>query len=74
MIPNMGAACEGTWIKSLTLNSVMLNKLMDDLHPKKVIPVHYGAFEHYREPVDSILALGDSRIEVIGVGQKIKIE
>ncbi len=74
MIPNMGAACEGTWLMTLTLNSKMLKKLNDDLHPKTVIPVHYGTFEHYKEPVDSILALRDNRIKVIKVGQKMKIE
>lgn len=74
MIPNMGAACEGTWLMTLTLNSKMLSKLIDDLQPVKVIPVHYGTFEHYKEPVDSILALGDDRIKVIKFGQKIVIE
>jgi L-ascorbate metabolism protein UlaG (beta-lactamase superfamily) len=74
MVPNMGAACEGTWIKTLTLNSKMLNKLICDLNPKIVIPVHYGTFEHYKEPADSILALNDNRIKVVKVGQTIKIE
>jgi len=74
MIPNMGAACEGTWLMTLTLNSKMLNKLMNDLLPKKVIPVHYGTFEHYKEPVDSIEALNDNRILIVKVGDKICIE
>ena len=74
MIPNMGAACQDTWLKALTLDAKMLQKLIADLDPKNVIPVHCGAFEHYREPVDSIVALGDSRIKVVGLGEKIKID
>lgn len=74
MIPNMGAASEGTWIMTLTLNSKMLNKLLDDLHPKKVIPVHYGTFEHYTESIGSIIGLNDKRILFVKVGEKIIIE
>lgn len=71
MIPNMGAASQGTWLMTLTLNSKMLRKLIGDLSPKAVIPVHYGTFEHYREPLESIVAIKDDRIKIIEPGQKI---
>jgi len=73
MIPNMGAAKEGTWIMTLTLNSKMLKKLIMDLQPRKVIPVHYGTFEHYIESVDAIKDLHDKRIEIIEVGDRLVI-
>ncbi len=68
MIPNMGAAQQNTWIMTLTLNSKMLKKLIRELQPVKVIPVHYGTFKHYKEPVSKIKALQDSRIGIIPVG------
>jgi len=69
MIPNMGAAKQGSWIMTLTLNSKMLQKMLAKLNPKKVIPVHYGAFEHYREPLKKIIALKDKRIKIVTVGE-----
>jgi L-ascorbate metabolism protein UlaG (beta-lactamase superfamily) len=50
----MGAAKQGSWIMTLTLNSRMLMKMISKLNPEIVIPVHYGTFEHYKEPVDNI--------------------
>jgi len=40
----------------------MLRKMIDVLHPKHVIPVHFGTFEHYVEPVSEIQKLEDKRI------------
>ncbi len=34
LIPNMGAAKQGTWIMTLTLNAEMLKKMIDKLNPK----------------------------------------
>ena len=73
MIPNMGAAKEGTWIMTLTLNARMLKKMITVLNPKIVIPVHYGTFAHYVEPIEEILALNDDRIEIVKVGDKINL-
>ena len=39
-IPNMGAAKQGSWIMTLTLNSRMLKNMISELHPKNIIPVH----------------------------------
>lgn len=73
MIPNMGAAKEGSWIMTLTLNSKMLAKLITEINPKLVIPVHYGTFEHYVEPVEKIKAIKDERIKIIKVGENFKL-
>ena len=47
----------------------MINKL----NPKIVIPVHYGTFEHYKEPVKAIRDIGDDRINIINVGDTIEL-
>ena len=73
LIPNMGAAKQGSWIMTLTLNSKMLKKLISKLNPEIVIPVHYGTFEHYKEPVDVIQKIGDERIRIVEVGSKTKL-
>jgi len=73
LIPNMGAAKEGSWIMTLTLNSQMLKKLISELNPKIVIPVHYGTFQHYKEPVEKIEGLKDERIKLVKPGESIKI-
>lgn len=70
LIPNMGAAKKGSWIMTLTLSSKMLQKLITKLNPKMVIPVHYGTFEHYVEPLEKIQAIDDTRIKIISVGEK----
>ncbi len=68
LIPNMGAAKQGSWIMTLTLNSLMLKKMISKLNPKIVIPVHYGTFEHYKEPVKVIKNIDDERIKFVEVG------
>jgi L-ascorbate metabolism protein UlaG (beta-lactamase superfamily) len=69
-LANMGAAKQGSWIMTLTLNAVMLKKMIAALNPKIVIPVHYGTFEHYKEPVEKIREINDDRINIIQVGSK----
>lgn len=73
MIANMGAAKQGSWIMTLTLNAKMLSKLIQKLQPKWVIPVHYGTFKHYREPADKIRELHDDRILWVKVGDEKRI-
>jgi N-acyl-phosphatidylethanolamine-hydrolysing phospholipase D len=68
LIPNMGAAKQGSWIMTLTLNSKMLEKMISKLNPKIVVPVHYGTFEHYKEPVEKIQDINDERIKIVEVG------
>jgi L-ascorbate metabolism protein UlaG (beta-lactamase superfamily) len=74
LIPNMGAAKQGSWIMTLTLNSEMLKKMIVKLNPKIVIPVHYGTFEHYKEPVDFIKEINDNRILIVEPGSKTEVK
>ena len=74
LIPNMGAAKQGSWIMTLTLNSKMLEKIISKLNPKIVIPVHYGTFEHYKEPVENIKEINDERIKIVNIGTKTKLK
>jgi len=73
LIPNMGAAKEGSWIMTLTLNSKMLKKLISKLNPRTVIPVHYGTFEHYKESVKKIEEIQDDRIKIVKIGNSITL-
>jgi len=70
----MGAAKQGSWIMTLTLNSEMLKKMIVKLNPKIVIPVHYGTFEHYKEPVDFIKEISDNRILIVEPGSKTEVK
>ncbi len=74
LIPNMGAAKEGSWIMTLTLNANMLRKMISKLNPKAVIPVHYGTFEHYVEPVSKIEDIKDARIKFLKAGESVKLK
>ena len=73
LIPNMGAAKKGSWIMTLTLDSKMLKKMLYKLKPKMVIPVHFGTFEHYVEPVREIEKISDKRIKILKVGETISL-
>ncbi len=73
LIPNMGAAKQGSWIMTLTLNSEMLKKMISELNPKTVIPVHYGTFEHYKEPIETIRNINNPKIQFVKVGSKLEL-
>ena len=70
LIPNMGAAKQGSLIMTLTLNARMLKKMITELTPRYVIPVHFGTFEHYREPVSEIQKLDDNRIIILQINNR----
>ncbi len=44
------------------------------LNPKTVVPVHYGAFEHYKEPIENSKNINDERIIFVEVGNKIELK
>jgi hypothetical protein len=73
LIPNMGAAKEGSWIMTLTLNARMLKKMIAKLNPKTVIPVYYGTFEHYKEPLEKIMNIKEDRIKFVKIGESITV-
>ena len=70
MIPNMGAAKQGSWIMTLTLNAKMLQKLQKQLQPKIIIPVHFGTFEHYKEPVSALKKLPIKHLKILKPGDR----
>ncbi len=70
----MGAAKAGSWIMTLTLNAKMLKKVIDELNPKRVFPVHFGTFEHYKEPVDAIVYLNEPCIQIVEVGGRTGVD
>lgn len=74
MVANLGAAQQGTWMMALTLNARMLARLRDALRPKRTIPVHFGTFTHYREPIDPVRALGDDSIAILAPGEAIGLD
>lgn len=73
LIPNMGAAKQGSWLMTLTLNAKMLQKLMKKLKPITVIPVHYGTFMHYNESIKEIIELKNNAILILELGKARKI-
>jgi N-acyl-phosphatidylethanolamine-hydrolysing phospholipase D len=72
MVANMGAAKQGSWIMTLTLDAEMLQKMIAELDPTMVLPVHYGTFAHYREPAEKMQEIEDERIKMVAVGGKMK--
>jgi len=74
LIANMGAAKQGSWIMTLTLNAKMLQKMIGKLHPKMVIPVHFGTFEHYKESKQKIMNLHNKKIRFIEVGESVQLD
>jgi L-ascorbate metabolism protein UlaG (beta-lactamase superfamily) len=73
LIPNMGAAKQGSWIMTLTLNAKMLYKIANKLHPKNIIPVHYGTFKHYKEPITEVQKYTIPNLKLVEVGQEITL-
>lgn len=69
LIPNMGAAKQGSWIMTLTLSAKMLQKLIRLLTPQYTIPVHFAAFQHYVEPVEKIKALNEPSLRIFRPGE-----
>jgi L-ascorbate metabolism protein UlaG (beta-lactamase superfamily) len=70
MIPFLGGANLQPWMMTLTLNARMLHRFMEELQPHMVIPVHFGTFRHYREPIGEVLKLKDGRIHILKPGDK----
>lgn len=62
MIPYMGAVQKGSWIGTLTLDTTMLQKFINDLNPDFIMPVHHSTFSHYTEPISHLTELAVNRI------------
>ena len=69
LIPNMGAAKKGSWMGTLTLSANMLRRITNIIKPNLCIPVHFGTFEHYVEPITEVKKLQDNAIVILRPGQ-----
>lgn len=70
LIPHMGAAKQGSWIMALTLSAQMLRQMKELLQPTVTVPVHFGTFEHYVEPIAKVAAWHDETIRILTPGQR----
>lgn len=73
LIPHMGAAKQGSVIMALTLSAAMLRRLLDQLSPQVTIPVHFGTFEHYVEPIAVVEHWRDHTIRILTPGQRCSL-
>lgn len=68
LIPNLGAAKKDSWMGPLTLSADMLDRLLKELEPNVCIPVHFGTFEHYVEPITEVEAWNNPNILILQPG------
>ena len=73
LIPYMGAAKQGSLIMALTLSADMLRTLMEVVTPAVTIPVHFGTFEHYVEPISAVEQWGNRRIVILKPGSRCRV-
>lgn len=69
LIPNMGAVKQGSLMGTLTLSAKMLRDILNIVRPKLCIPVHFGTFEHYVEPISEVEQWQDKNIVILKPGQ-----
>ncbi len=68
-IPNMGGASKGTIFGTLTMTAKMLKKYIKIINPEIILPVHFGTFSHYNEPIKKVEKLNNNKIHIIKVGE-----
>ncbi len=68
-IPNVGGASKGTIFGTLTMTVQMLKKFVKIIKPKIILPVHYGTFSHYNEPISETVKLNNKNIYIIKRGE-----
>jgi len=73
LIPNMGAARQGSWMMTLTLSSKMLQRMAEKLQPKWIVPVHFHTFDHYVEPIDKVRAWADESMVILAPGESASV-
>lgn len=74
LIPNMGAVKQNSWLGPLTMSAGMLQEFMTLLQPKHCIPVHFGTFEHYVEPISEVEEQENNAIIILQPGQMYTID
>ena len=73
LIPNMGAARQGSWMMTLTLSSKMLQRMAERLQPKWIVPVHFHTFDHYVEPIDKVRTWADESMVILAPGESARL-
>lgn len=78
-IPNMGGARLGNNLLGklfgpLTLTARMMKRMKNCITPEVTIPVHFGTFSHYIEPISKVEKWNDPSIEILKPGEKITIK
>ena len=69
LIPNMGAARQGSWMMTLTLSSKMLQRMVEQLQPQWIVPVHFHTFDHYVESIDKVRSWADESMVILAPGE-----
>lgn len=70
LIANMGEVRSKMWGGPLTMDVHMLNMFIEDLKPKKAIPVHINDFSHYETHVET---LKENGIKIFQNGSSIML-
>lgn len=73
LIPNMGAAFSDTRIGAVTLSAAMVSRIVELIQPEAIVPVHFGTFNNYVEPIETLAALGLSGLRVPRTGETFPV-
>lgn len=68
LIPNMGAVHQGRFGGPLTLSAASLKLLIGTINPEIILPVHFGTFSHFAEPIAELARENDPRIRILQEG------
>lgn len=58
LIANVGEALKNMFGGPITMSPSMLNKVKEDINPKKIIPIHYDDFSHFINNKDALNLAG----------------
>ncbi len=78
IIANAGAAMIGESFLSkiigrITNNIDDIKNIISELHPKLVIPVHWGTFSHYSETINKNSFINYSNVKLLNVGEAVNL-
>jgi len=78
-IPFMGCARVGNGflgllLGPLTLNAKMMKKMKNIIDPEVTVPVHFGTFSHYTEPISEVEKWNDNSIKILNPGENIVLD
>ena len=77
-IPNMGCARAaegilGLLLGPLTMNARMMKRMKNIINPEVTIPVHFGTFSHYSEPISVVEKWNDPSVKILKPGEEIVV-